>query len=187
MLVASAQGGAGQPPLAACAVPGTHGCVLVAAASEVSCFRLPPPPPAAAAAEADAAAPGPHRLWHQPISGGRVEWAAAVAPDCYLMVTSHGALAPPRACLVQVLDSGGAAGFGHGHHGQPHLQRHHVCAAVELGCAEGQDEPPARPAFSALLDCGDGSLALASSLHQVRCMGAGRHACVASAADEPPF
>ena len=188
LLASSSKGAAGQALVACSAVPGAQGCLMVAADREVSCFRVSPLPPATAAAAAASkaeAALSPARLWHQPISGGRVEWAAALAPDAYLLVTSHGAAAPARACVVQVLGSAATPGFGAGHQ-PPHLQRHHVCASAELGFAEGLDEPPARPAFSALLDCGDGSLALALALHQVRRAGVRWLGCIAWAAPALP-
>lgn len=141
--------------------------LLTASDAAVACYRLPPPPTAAAAAAAE---PEPQRLWQQPVSGGRVELAVPLAPDCqaYLLVTSHGAAAPAQAAVVQVLgDSGG--GTVHQQQwqlgsGQP---RHHICAQLDLACNVRQEEPPVRPTFSGLVHCGGGTaFMLAASLHE---------------------
>ena len=153
--------------VSAAALPGSQG-LLTASDAAVACYRLPPQTTAAAAAATE---PAPQRLWQQPVSGGRVELAVPLTPDClaYLLVTSHGTAAPTQAAVVQVLnDSGGSRAqqqqqLGSRGSCQP---RHHVCTQVDLDCEEHREQPPTQPAFSSLMDCGGGAFILAASLHE---------------------
>lgn len=90
-------------------------------------------------------------LWQQPVSGGRVQFAAPLAADTYLLVTSSARPGVAHAAVVQVLANGG---------GQ------HVCAAVDLACGEGQEQPCQRAAFSNLAPCADGIFMLVAALWQ---------------------
>lgn len=132
--------------------------LLVATDAGLGCYELQ-------AAGGDPAC-AVHRLWQQPVSGGRVEYAAPLthAADYYLLLTSHAGGRTAQAAVVRVLPAGGGLVRSAG-------GRHHVVASLQLdGRCELHEEPPARPAFSALAPCagsnGGGALVLAAALWQ---------------------
>ncbi|PRW18316.1 DNA damage-binding 1 [Chlorella sorokiniana] len=129
--------------LAASSAPEGH--LLVAFDACVASYAATTAPGAAAGNGA-----GLRRLWHQPVGGGRVQFAAPLAPDAYLLVTrSSSSPGMAHAVVVQVLPTG-----------------QHVCTAVDLACSEGHEQPCQRPAFSNLAPCGDGTYMLVAALWQ---------------------
>lgn len=129
--------------------------LLVANDTSVACYKLSAAAAAAAATDDQAVT----RLWEQPVSSGRVEFAAPLthAADHYLLITSHGGGEPARAAVVQVLPGGGPllsrSDSGPGAVLALSSGRHHVLAQAELQRDSQHEEPPVRPAFSNLAPC----------------------------------
>lgn len=129
------------PPGALLAAAGAPGHLLITSDASVACYAATTAPGAAADD-----APALRRLWQQPAGGGRVEFAAPLSLDAYLLVTSSGRPGAVHAAVVQVLPTS-----------------QHILAAAELPCGE---QPCQRPVFSNLAPCGDGNFMLTAALWQ---------------------
>lgn len=144
--------------------------IVTATDCQVACYTAPHPTAAtggsrlvtsAACCSVDPAPP--RQLWQHRIVGGRVEHAAPLASDgsAYLLVTTHGGAAPPRAAVVTLSGPGAAPA---------------LAAQLDLGGGDAEDsagpheEPATHATFSNLARCpagGSGAgFLLAASLRQ---------------------